>query len=102
MHIRALKTFSYMAGEDKVRVPRGLSVDLPDKAAEAAIAAGEAVAAGDFRAKPNAESRLSDVADPNLDEMSHADLLALAEQRGVDVKKSNSKAEIAAAIKAHV
>ena len=101
MQIRALKTFSYMAGEEKVRVPRGLSVDLPDEAAKAAIASGGAAAAGDFRAKPAAQSRSSEIAELNLDEMSHADLLALAEQRGVDVKKSNSKAEIAAAIKAH-
>lgn len=48
MQIRALRTFSYMAGHEKVRVPRGLSVDLPEDAAKAAIAAGEAVVAGEY------------------------------------------------------
>ncbi len=37
---------------------------------------------------------------PDLDDMSHAELMALAEQRGVEVKKNDSKATIAAAIKA--
>lgn len=97
MQIRALKTFSYMAGEEKVRVPRGLSVDLPDEAAEAAVAAGEAALVEGVSAS-KASQKLDDV--PDLDDMSHAELLALAEQRGVEVKKSDSKATIAAAIKA--
>lgn len=97
MQIRALKTFSYMAGEEKVRVPRGLSVDLPNDAATAAVAAGEAALVEGVSA-PAASPKLEDV--PDLDDMSHAELLALAEQRGVDVKKSDSKATIAAAIKA--
>ena len=97
MQIRALKTFSYMAGEEKVRVPRGLSVDLPEEAANAAVTAGEAAfVEGVSEAKPSA--KLDNV--PDLDDMSHAELLALAEQRGVEVKKSDSKATIAAAIKA--
>jgi hypothetical protein len=94
MQIRALKMFSYKVGDEEVRVPRGLSVDLPDNAAKAAVAGGAAVAVEG--AVPSA--KLTDI--PDLDDMSHADLLALAEQRGVEVKKSNSKAEIAAAIKA--
>lgn len=99
MQIRAKKTFSYMVGDEKVRVPRGLSVDLPDEAATAAVAAGEAVVVEGVVA-PETSSQLDDVAD--LDDMSHAELLKLAEERGVEVKKSNSKAEIAAAIKGHV
>lgn len=94
MQIRALKMFTYKVGDEMVRVPRGLSVDLPDDAAKAAVAGGDAVAVEG--AAPSAD--LTDI--PDLDDMSHAKLLALAEQRGVDVKKSDSKADIAAAIKA--
>jgi hypothetical protein len=98
MQIRALKTFSYLAGDTKVRVPRGLSVDLPDDAAQAAIDTGDAVAVEGAVPAAAPAANLSDV--PDLDDMSHAELLALAEQRGVEVKKSDSKAVIAAAIKA--
>jgi hypothetical protein len=52
MQIRSLKSFSYQVGDGNVRVPRGLSVNLPDDAAKAAIAAGEAVAVGDQRPAP--------------------------------------------------
>ena len=98
MQVRALKTFSYAAGDEKVRVPRGLSVNLPDDVAQAAIAAGEAVLVEGVAPAAAPLGKLTDV--PDLDDMSHAALLALAEERGVEVKKSNSKAEIAAAIKA--
>ena len=98
MQILALKTFSYMAGEEKVRVPRGLSVDLPDEVANTAIVAGEAALVESAPAHKPSATILDDV--PDLDDMSHAELLAVAEKRGVDVKKSDSKAAIAAAIKA--
>ena len=97
MQVRALKTLSYVAGDEKVRVPRGLSVNLPHDAAQAAIDAGEAVLV-EGAAPTAASAKLNDV--PDLDDMSHAELLALAEKEGVEVKKSDSKAVIAAAIKA--
>jgi hypothetical protein len=98
MHIRAKKSFSWVMPDGRSNcVPRGWVGELPDDIAKDAIADGRAVDAG---GQAPATSSLDDVVD--LDDMTHAQLLALAEERGVEVKNSDSKAKIAAAIKAHV
>lgn len=98
MHIRAKKSFSWVMLDGRSnRVPRGWVGELPDDVAKDAVADGRAVDAGGN--SPPAASQSE--AEESLQGLSHAELLALADKRGVDVKKSDSKAEIAAAIKAH-
>lgn len=100
MHIRAKKSFSYKLPDGRERrVPRGWVGEMPDDIGSAAVADGRAADAGGGSTSPQASA--PNTTDENLDGMSHADLVSLAEKRGVQFKKSDSKAEIAAAIKAH-
>lgn len=77
MEVRSIKTFDYMAGDTKVRVPRGLVANFPDDVAAKAIADGHAVSLdGKFTADDARKQLAKDAkkSDDKKDKAEHAPL----------------------------
>jgi len=97
MYVRIKKAFEFENDRgEKVTAPRGWIGDLPDEDGKAAIASGHAVH-GDPRSLPGAEA--VEEAD-GLDAKTRPELEALAAERGVDITKAKTKADVIDALKA--
>jgi len=96
MYVRMKKAFEFENERgEKVTAPRGWIGDLPDEHGKAAIASGHAVH-GDPRALPGSEPEVED----GLDSKTKPELEALAAERGVDITKAKTKADVIDALKA--
>jgi len=99
MYVRMKKAFSFENERgETITAPRGWIGDLPDEHGKVALASGHAVH-GDPRALPAAENEGGKGVD-NFDALTRPELEAIAAERGIDVSKAKTKADVIEALRA--
>ncbi|MCJ2032728.1 hypothetical protein [Methylobacterium sp. J-068] len=99
MYVRMKKAFPFKGDQgEKLTAPRGWIGNLPDEVAEAAIKGGFAVDGRQISSTPTAPPAPEDV-DDGLEAKTKPELEALAADRGVDISKAKTKADVIEALR---